>query len=81
MNTKDNEEESSGHRSSSIKVRCDAWTKSLVEPFNFTIRYVDHDIAGKSVGTYNRQLISRHGPGDDQLILPTNTSIVDSTTL
>jgi len=64
-----------------MMVRCDACTKSLVELFNVTITYVDHGIAGKSVGTYNRQLISRHGPGDDQSILQTDTSNVDSTIL
>jgi len=62
-------------------VRCDASNNFLVEPFSFTIAYVDPDIAGKRVGEYNTQLFSWHWPGDDESILLIVTSIVDTTIL
>jgi len=62
-------------------VRCDASNDFLVEPFSFTIAYVDPDIAGKRVGENNTQLFSWHWPGDDESILPIVTSIVDTTIL
>jgi len=62
-------------------VRCDAPTDFLVEPFTFTIAYVDPDLAGKRVGETNAQLFSWHWPGDDESILPIVTSIVDMTIL
>jgi len=42
---------------------------------------VDPNIAGKRVGENNTQLFSSHWPGDDELILPILTSIVDTTIL
>jgi hypothetical protein len=68
-----------GHRSSPIKVRCDASYDFLVEPFSFIIAYVDPDIAGKRVGENNTHLCSWRWPGDDESILPIVTSIVDTT--
>jgi hypothetical protein len=62
-------------------VRCDASNDFLVEPFSFTIAYMDPDIAGKMVGENNTQLFSWHWPGDDESILPIVTSIVDTTIL
>jgi len=62
-------------------MRCDASTDFLVEPFSFTIAYVDPNIAGKRVGENNTQLFSWHWPGDDKSILPIVTSIVDTTIL
>ena len=62
-------------------MRCDASNDFLVEPFSFTIAYVDPDIAGKRVGENNTQLFSWHWPGDDESILPIVTSIVDMTIL
>jgi len=62
-------------------VRCDTLNDFLVEPFSFTIAYVDPDIAGKRVGENNTQLFSWHWPGDDESILPIVTSIVDTTIL
>jgi hypothetical protein len=53
----------------------------LVEPFSFTIAYVDPDIAGKRVGENNTQLFSWHWPADDELILLIVTSIIDTTIL
>ena len=60
---------------------CDASNDFLVEPFSFTIAYVDPDIAGKRVGENNTQLFSWHWPGDDESILPIVTSIVGTTIL
>ena len=62
-------------------MRCDASNDFLVEPFSFTIAYVDPDIAGKRVGENNTQLFSWHWPGDDESILPIVTSIVDMSIL
>ena len=53
----------------------------LVEPPSFTIAYVDPDIAGKRVGENNNHLFSWCWPGDDELILPIVTSIVNTTIL
>jgi len=75
------EDQTSGHRSSPIKVRCKALTDFLVEPFSFTIAYVDPDIAGNRVGETNTQLFSWHWPGDYESILPIVTSIVDTNNL
>ena len=61
--------------------RCDASTDFLVEPFSFTIAYVDFGIAGKMVGENNTQLFSWHWPRDGESILPIVTSIVDTTML
>jgi hypothetical protein len=62
-------------------MRCDAWNDFLVEPFSFTIAYVDPDFAGKKVGENNTQPFSWHWPGDDESILPIVTSIIDTTIL
>jgi hypothetical protein len=62
-------------------VCCDALNDFLVEPFSFTIAYVDPDIARKRVGENNTQLFSWQWPGDDESILPIVTSIVDTTIL
>ena len=62
-------------------MRCDVSNDFLVEPFNFTITYVDPDIAGKMVGESNTQLYSWHWPEDDDSILPIVTSIVNITIL
>jgi len=67
--------------SSPIKLRCNTLTDFLVEPFSFTIAYVDPDIGVKRVGENNTQLFSWHWPGDDESILPIVTSIVDTTIL
>ena len=63
--------------SSPITVRCDSSSDFLVEPFSFTIAYVDPDIAGKRVGGNTTHLFSWHWPGDDELILPIVTSILN----
>ena len=60
-------------------MRSNALNNFLVEPFRFTIAYVDPDIAGQRVGENNTQLISWHWPGDDESLLPVVTSIVDTT--
>jgi hypothetical protein len=62
-------------------VSCDVSKDFLVEPFSFTITYVDPDIAGKRVGENNTQRLSWHWPGDDESILLIVTSIVDTTIL
>jgi hypothetical protein len=69
------------HRSSLIMVRCDASNDFLVQPFSFTISYLDSDIAGKRVGENITKLFSWHWPGDDESILPIVTSIIDTTML
>jgi len=79
--TEDNEEEISGHQSPPIKAHRDTLTDFLVEPFSFTIAYVDPDIAGIRVGENNTQLFSLHWPGVDESILLIVTSIVDMTIL
>jgi len=70
-----------GHRSSPIKAHCNTSTGFLVDPFSFTIAYVDPVIAGKRVGETYTRLISWHGPGDDESILLIVTSIVVTTML
>ena len=60
-------------------MHCDALNDVLVEPFTFTITYVDSNIAGKRVGEKNTQRFSWHWPGDDESILPKVTSIIDTT--
>jgi hypothetical protein len=62
-------------------VLCDASNNFLVEPFSFTIAYVDPDIAGKRVGENNTQLFSWHWPADVESILLIVTSIIDTTIL
>jgi len=62
-------------------VCCDTSTNILVEPFSFTIAYVDPDIAWKRVGEHNTQQFSWYCPGDDESILPIVTSIIDTTIL
>jgi hypothetical protein len=62
-------------------VHCEASTNFLVQPFSFTITYVDPDVAGKRVGETNTQLFSWDQPGDNELILLIVTSIVDTTIL
>jgi hypothetical protein len=52
-----------------------------MEQLNLTIAYVDPEIAGKRVGQNHCQRFSWHWPGDDELILPIGTSIVDVTIL
>jgi hypothetical protein len=59
-------------------VRCNTSNDFLIEPFIFTIAYVDLDIAGKRVGENNTQLFAWHWPGDDESTLPIVTSIVDA---
>jgi len=81
VDPEDDEEGTSGHRFSQIKVRCDTTNDCLVEPFSFTIAYLDPDIAGMRVGENNTQLFSWPWPGDDESILPIFTSIVDTTIL
>jgi len=60
---------------------CDTSIDSVVEPFRFTIVYVDPDIAGNRVGENNAQLRSLHRPGDDESMLVIVTSIVITTIL
>jgi hypothetical protein len=62
-------------------VHCDASKDFIVKQYSFTIAYVDPDIAGKRVGETNTQLFSWHWPGDDESMLPIDTSIVDTTLL
>jgi len=62
-----------------VMVRNHCWHYILVKLFSFTIAYVNPDIAGKMVGKNNCQLFLWHWPGDDELILPIVTSIVDTT--
>jgi len=62
-------------------VRCDASNDFLVEPFSFTIAYVDPDTTGKRVCENNTQQFLGHWPGDDESILPIVTSMVDTTIL
>jgi len=75
----DDKEETSGHRSSPMNMRCDASTDFLVNPFSFTITDVDPNIAGKMVGESNNQLFSWHWPGTGESILPIVMSVVDTT--
>ena len=79
VDTEDNKEETSGSRCSPIKEHCDDSTDFLVEPFSFTIAYVDPDIARKRVGENDPQLFSGHWPWDDESILLMVTSIVVTT--
>jgi len=81
VDPEDDEKATSGHRSSPIKVHCYTLTSILIEPFSFTMAYVDPDIAGKRVDEPNTLLFSWHLPGDDELILPIVTSIVEMTIL
>jgi len=67
-----------GHRSSPIKVRCDALTDFPDKPFDITIAYVDPDIAGERVVVNNSDLFSWHWRGDDESILRIVTSVVDT---
>jgi hypothetical protein len=62
-------------------VSCDSSNDDLVDSFSFTIAHVDPDIAGKRVGKINSQQFSWHWPGDDELILPIVTSIINMTIL
>lgn len=70
VNTEYDNEEIAHHTSSRIKGHCDTQSDLRVEPFSFTIVYVDCDIAGKCVGENNTQIFSQHWPGDDQMIWP-----------
>jgi len=79
VDTEGNKEATLCHRSWPIKGRCDALTDFLVELFTFTIAYVDPSIAGQRVDENNTPLFWWHWPGDDELILPIVTSIVDTT--
>jgi len=81
VDPEDNDEETSGDRSSPIEVSCDVPTNFHVEQFIFTIAYVDPDIAGKRVGQNNSQPFPWHWPGVDESIVLIGTSIVDSTIL
>jgi len=81
VDPEDDVEETSAYRSSPIKVRYDVSTDYIVEPFSFTITYMDPDIAGKSVHENNTQLLWWHWPGDDESILTIVTSIINTTTL
>jgi hypothetical protein len=62
-----------------INVGYDASNDFLVAPVNFTIAYVDPNIAGKRVGEINTQLFSQDWPGDKESILLIVTAIVDGT--
>ena len=62
-----------------MQVRCDLLTDFLVEPFSYTIPYVDPDCAVKMVGDNNTQLCIWDWPEDNGSILPIVTSIVDTT--
>jgi hypothetical protein len=66
---------------SPIKVRCDASTDLLVEPYSFIFAYVDPDIAGKRAGEINTQQFTWHGAGDNESIVPIVRGIVDTTIL
>jgi len=81
VDAEDDKDETSGHRSSPLKVRCDASTDFLDKPFSCTIIYVDPNIAAKRVGENNTQLLWSHWPWDDESILLILTSIVDATIL
>jgi hypothetical protein len=54
------EEETMCDRSSPIMMNCDAMTNFLIEPFSFTIAYVDPGIAGKRVGENDPEQFLRH---------------------
>jgi hypothetical protein len=60
-------------------VRCDASTYFVVQWFHFSIAYEHPDVARKKVGEHNTQLLKWRWPGDDELILPMVTSIINST--
>jgi len=77
----DDEEVTSGNRSSSIIGRCDALTVILIAPFILTLSSVDPDTAGNRVGANSTLLFWLHWPGDDESILPIVTTIVDTTTM
>jgi hypothetical protein len=62
-------------------VHCNTSNDFLVEPFRFTITYVDPDIPGKRVGENNTPLFSWHRPRNDECILLIVTSIVNTTIL
>jgi len=79
VDTAEDEEGTSGHRSPPINVSWNALVDFLVKPFSFTIAYVHPNIAGKSVGENNTQLFSWDWPGDDESTLPIHTSIVNTT--
>jgi hypothetical protein len=64
-----------------MKVHCDTLTDFLIERFTFIVFFGDSDIAAKRVGETNTQLFSWHWPGNNELILPIVTSIVDRTIL
>jgi len=53
-------------------------TNFLVEPFSFTIAYVDPNIAGQKEGENNTQQFSWHLMGDNEQILPIVKSIVNT---
>jgi len=81
VDTEDDKEGTSGHRSLQIKWCGDSSTDFIVKPFSFTITYVDPDVAGKWVADNNTQLFSWHWPGDNESILPIVMPIVDTTIL
>jgi len=81
VDTADDNEDTSGHRSSLIKACHDASTNFLIKPFSFTIPYVDSDITEKRVGGNNAQLFWWHWPRDDESIRPILTSRVNTTIL
>lgn len=60
-----------------IIVHSDAPTNFLVEPLNFTIAYVDFDIAGKRVGRNTTQQFSSCWPGDNKLRISIVSLIID----
>ena len=57
---------------------CDASLDLVVEPFRFSIAYVDSDIAGKRESENHNQLVSWHWPEDDVSILPIVISIINT---
>jgi len=78
---KDVQERISVDKSSAIKLRSEASTDFLFEPFSYTISYVDPNNAVMRVGENNAQLFSWHWPGDDKSIPLIATSIFDKTIL
>jgi len=79
VDTEADKVETLGHISSPIMLGCYASTHVLVEPFGFTIAYVDLNLAGKRVGENNKPLFSWHWPGDNESILPIVTPLIDIT--
>jgi hypothetical protein len=67
-----------GYRSLLIEVCCDASLDLVVEPFRFSIAYLDSDIAGKRESEIHNHLVIWHWPENDVSILPIVTSIINT---